>query len=287
MITRGSAAPELFAALVDDAGLFPPERLPMPAAVARHRADVAAGHPVLTQRFLCPASGLARLRAELAPGQGWRLGLVADTGLDGLPGALEEINGDPRLRLETIEIRLPAAASGLGPAVSQVAAAAARAPASATVYAELPLSADMEAAARELAARRMGAKIRCGGAEAALFPTAGQLTGFLMAVTGAQVPFKATAGLHHAVRYTDPATGFDHHGFLNLLLAACRAVDEPAPEAIAAILEQDDGGALAARARDVSRENAARTRSLFVAYGSCSTREPIEDLTALGLVEAS
>src|SRR5205085_6885486 len=86
----------LLAALVDDAGLFPPEQLPMAAALARHRADEAAGHPMLSHRFLCPASRLAELRAELArleEGDGrapLRLGLILDTGLDGLAAAERE-----------------------------------------------------------------------------------------------------------------------------------------------------------------------------------------------------
>ena len=43
----------LTSALVDDAGLFPPEELDMALAVARHRRDRAAGSPVLTHRFVC------------------------------------------------------------------------------------------------------------------------------------------------------------------------------------------------------------------------------------------
>ena len=43
----------LTSALVDDAGLFPPEELDMASAIVRHRRDRAAGNPVLTHRFVC------------------------------------------------------------------------------------------------------------------------------------------------------------------------------------------------------------------------------------------
>src|SRR5439155_19860364 len=85
--------PGLLAALVDDAGLFPPESLPMAEALARHRADEAAGYPMLSHRFLCPASRIGELRAEWAglagdrPDGPLRLGVILDTGLDGLDAA--------------------------------------------------------------------------------------------------------------------------------------------------------------------------------------------------------
>jgi len=38
----------------------------MAEALARHRADEAAGYPMLSHRFLCPASRIGELRAEWA-----------------------------------------------------------------------------------------------------------------------------------------------------------------------------------------------------------------------------
>jgi hypothetical protein len=282
-----STVPLLFAALVDDAGLFPPERLPLPGALARHRADSQHGHPVLTHRFLCPGSGLGELRAQLEPQESLRLGLIVDTGFDNLRAVLNDFAYDPRLHLEAIELRLP---PGPDPAsaADQVTAATSGWAGKASVYVELPLSTeDWVAAVPDLAKRGLGGKVRCGGIETALFPSVEQLAAFLTAVVAARVPFKATAGLHHAVRYRDPVTGFDHHGFLNLLLAACRAVDGSGEDAIGAALREDDAEALAAAARAVPDATAARARSLFVAYGSCSTSEPVEDLTALGLLEVA
>jgi hypothetical protein len=284
-VTAGvGTVPRLFAGLVDDAGLFPPERLAMPAAAARHRRDAAVGHPVLTHRFLCPASRLGELRAQLAPGEPWRLGLVVDTGIDGLPAALGEVADDPRLHLETIELPLP---SGPDPAAAadRVTADSGQSRDGAAVYVELtPSVPGWEAALPELASRGLGAKVRCGGLEAHLFPSVEQLAEFVTAAVAAGVPFKATAGLHHAVRYRDPVTGFDHHGFLNLIVAVCRAIDGAGELNVRAALQEDNGDALAGAARAVPEATAALARSLFVAYGSCSTADPLTDLAAFGLV---
>ena len=108
----GPVTPELLEALIDDAGLFPPEQLAMTAALARHWADEAAGHLMLTDRFLCPASRLGELAAGLdagAPGGTGvgllRLGVILDTGLDSLPDVVARVAAEPRLALEGISPR--------------------------------------------------------------------------------------------------------------------------------------------------------------------------------------
>jgi len=279
------AASGLFDELVDDAGLFPPERLPMDDAVRRHRTDEAAGHPVLTQRFLCPVSVLDELQARLGPDERWRIGLIVDVGLDELPAVIRTIEADDRLTVETIELRLPAAADPRS-AVDQVVGAAGSS--RAVVHVELsPAVPGWENALAAVADAGLSAKVRCGGLEAGLFPSPEALASFLVEAARTEIPFKATAGLHHAVRYTDPATGFTHHGFLNLLVGLCRAVGGADVDEVAELLLIDDGSRLAEHARAVTPQTAARARALFRAYGSCSTSEPIEDLAALGLLEVA
>jgi hypothetical protein len=281
------ASSGLFVCLVDYAGLFPPERLPMDDAVRRHRADEAVGNPVLTQRFLCPVSALEELRTRLRPDERWRLGLIVDVGLDELAAAVRTVDADERLTLETIELRLPTADDPRS-AVARVTALAASTATGATVYVELsPAVAGWQDALEAVADAGLSAKVRCGGLEAPAFPSAEALASFLVAAVRRGIAFKATAGLHHAVRYRDPATGFTHHGFLNLLVALGRAVDGADVNHVAAVLRIDDGAALAERARAVAPETATRARALFRAYGSCSTSEPVEDLAALGLVEVA
>ena len=87
--------------------------------------------------------------------------------------------------------------------------------------------------------------------------------------------------MHH----TDPETGFEHHGFLNVLLATRTSLDGGGDEEVAQVLEQADGDALAERIL-VDPDQAARTRRWFTSFGSCSVLEAHEDLVELGLMDA-
>ena len=110
-------------------------------------------------------------------------------------------------------------------------------------------------------------KVRCGGAEAHDFPQAEQLAGFIRFCADNDIPFKATAGLHRAVRHFDPTLGVDRHGFLNLLLAVCEAVEhrDPAP-----VLRSTDVDISYGWRAPCPREHAERARHLLVSYGSAA-----------------
>jgi len=279
--------PGLLAALVDDAGLFPPESLSMAEALARHRADATAGSPMLSHRFLCSASRIGELRTEWARSPGpadgtepLRLGIILDTGLDGLGAVDAEIAADPALALEMVEVPAPSAEA-------VTAALDALAGFEPSVFLEGPRAPEWvkAVATANQPARLRGAKVRCGGARADLFPSPEELAAFICACFEHGVPFKATAGLHGAVRHRDPETGFVHHGFLNLVLGAVRAAAGSPVDRVAVVLASTDGPALVAEARAVSGREVSAARLLFRAYGSCSTSEPREEAAALGLLE--
>ena len=119
-------------------------------------------------------------------------------------------------------------------------------------------------------------KVRCGPTP----PSVDELAGVVRSCREHAVPFKATAGLHHAVRRDG------RHGFVNLLAAAIFGDEE------AALAEDDpevfrvEGETFRWRDRAGSVEDAHRGRDLFVAFGSCSFSEPVDDLIALGLLAA-
>lgn len=264
--------------LVDDAGLFPPTALGMPDAVARHRGDSRAASPVLTHRFLCPASRIGDLRAQLETGDRIRVGLIADTGVSGLASVLEDVAADPALDLALIEFPLAASPVPVAQAVADL-------PSGVPVFIEPVAYSDIAGLAPELARLGVGLKLRCGGIRPELFPSAHSLAGALVAAAQAGVPVKATAGLHHAVRYTDERTGFTHHGFLNLVLAASAAAGEADTETIETTLLAEDALRLVRTASALDAAAVAATRRLLTSYGSCSTTIPLAEAQAFGLLD--
>jgi hypothetical protein len=125
----------------------------------------------------------------------------------------------------------------------------------------------------QLAELGLRAKIRCGGEHV---PSVDELAAFVRGCRERRLPFKATAGLHHAVR-RDGA-----HGFLNLLAAA--TFDEEAlaeEDADAFRLEEH---AFIWRDRLAGPIEIEQARKLFVGFGSCSFFEPVDELKALGFL---
>ena len=155
------------------------------------------------------------------------------------------------------------------------------------VYVELTAAQMAEGALDAVAAAGLRLKFRTGGIHAHLFPTVPELGGAILEAVARGITFKLTAGLHRAVRYTDPATGFNHHGFLNIAAATAvarnggtaaeveGALAEVDADRLAGLLSVDSGGALDAAWRDS-----------FASFGTCSVQEPAESLEELGLLAA-
>lgn len=247
----------LLTALVDDAGLFPPEQLDMASAVARHRVDAATAHPMLTHRFVCPASRLGELAAQLGPGERITVSVIADQGWNRVPVL------DPRFDLAGLEGPVE---PGWWPE------------AAVPVWCELGWSEAALAAIGSAPAGR-GIKLRCGGVSPQLYPPAHLLAAAISDCVSVGVPFKATAGLHKAL--SEQVGGVLHYGYLSLLLATAAAV----AGGDRAQVERELRGAPGAveRARSLRPVEIAAVRALFTSYGSCSTAEPREEAATLGL----
>jgi hypothetical protein len=290
----------IYRGLFDDASLFPPASMGMAKAVAGHLRHKAAWYGEMSGPFVCADARIAELSTALTASTVAELdlALVLPGGVAGLNAAVDAVAADPRLRLRAVEVpiaRLPAGERDLdgGPgkggavaaAVAELATALDETPlAGAAAFIEIPAGQVCAEALRVASEHRYLAKLRTGGVTAEAFPDEQALARCLVTLAAERLAFKCTAGLHHAVRHRAADTGFEHHGFLNVMLAVAAALDGASAAQAAAALAEQDAGRVAAGMRELDPDTAAEVRSLFTSFGTCSTDEPITDLVTLGLV---
>jgi hypothetical protein len=271
--------PVLFTRLVDDAAVFPPGNAALADAVVAHREYRAAWYAALVGPLLVPASDLRELTRLTADGDPIATGVIADVPLDRLSAALTAAG--PTVAVTQVEAAVAKRGEDPQPGITHLLALGFEG----ELFAEVPLAWGLLAALDRLAGARtdgvrVAAKFRTGGLAAELFPTPVELAAVICACRDRDLPFKLTAGLHHALRHTDPETGFTHHGFLNILVATAAAIDGAEVADVAELLAATDPVPLIepARARRDSE------RALWVGFGSCSMLDPLTDLIRLGLV---
>ncbi|EHR59750.1 hypothetical protein [Saccharomonospora cyanea] len=282
--TERSPIPRFARLLCDDAAMFPPGLAPLPEAVPAHVRHTSAPYGELVGPLVVAASVLDEL-TPLLPVGGDPVELVV-TLPEGPARVRDVLAGvaDLPVRLRALEVAVPESMAATELLTSLDGAAVGE---SVEVFVEVPRDARRAGLITALAATRYLAKFRTGGVRAELYPDVTELAEAVSAVVAAGVPFKATAGLHHAIRNTDPDTGFEQHGFLNLLLATHVAAQGADAGELAGVLADTDGEAVAERVRalDDAEVEAARTR--FRSFGTCSITDPLHDLIGLGLLPPS
>ncbi len=140
------------------------------------------------------------------------------------------------------------------------------------------------------------AKIRTGGLTPSAIPSPKEVADFILACAELRLPFKATAGLHHAFRseqaltYEKDSPRAVMHGFINVLMAASFAWH--GDKDIQAIIEEREAAAFSfeneARWRDrvLTVEQVHEARQLFIhSVGSCSFEEPVAELQEFCLID--
>jgi hypothetical protein len=293
----------LLAGVVDYAGLFPPAALDMAAATRSYAQYLDDPARSMLGRFILP---VVRLRefddaaATLLPrgvaSEPWRL--------SALPGPDLTADIDLALKfncrhwneseighavIDTLEIKVSSP--------PEIAAACSMMPRQFAPYFEIPIGADP----RELldAIKRGGgfAKARTGGIVATAFPDAKDVARFMIRCRDARVAFKLTAGLHHPIRaeypltYAPDAARGTMFGYLNMFTAAVLAWNGADESAVrSALLSEsphdfhfsDDGLAFSDRSVPTAVVRDAR-KNFIASFGSCSFREPVDDLAALSI----
>lgn len=298
-----STIPEPFAGLVDDAAIFPPGDLPLAEALPAHRSHRRSSYAGLLGSFVVADVSLpdliklldAESGANADPVEPLAVSVVVTGGAGAIEPVVHWATSAEALTLHSLELALRDEADlahnarRITTALDQLASAG-RFDEDTKVYVEPPRLHGQEpshswlAALDELAAVDLGLKFRTGGLDVDAFPSGEELATCIAAALDRELRFKCTAGLHNAVRHRDAGTGFEHHGFLNVLLATRVSLDGAPVGYVADILDETDASVVVDRCEDVGGDQLASARRWFTSFGSCSVREPLEDLVDLDLL---
>ena len=293
----------LLAHAIDYAGLFPPAQLDMPGAVAEYESYLASSDAWALGRFVVSAARLEELAAVARDATSNVLGSrQAERQLSVVLGT--DLAADvERLRafcagvsdqgwwggIDAVELRA-STPEAIGEALRVV-------PDDFDRFVEIPISEDPTPLIRAIGQAGAFAKVRTGGTTTDAFPASDHVARFLATCLREAVPFKATAGLHHPLRgeysltYEPGSACGRMYGFLNVFLATAFLTAGLDEADVRQLLEESDPGAVSFGRVDVTWrghhlpvDRLERSRSFLMSFGSCSFREPIDDLAALGLL---
>lgn len=288
--------------LIDYAGLFPPAKLDMSTTVSNYSKYDACSESWMLGRLIIPADRLDEFEehaSELLPKSNelepWRIScLVAPAGDDQLEEHLARIRAFNDIHTEAeagcvlvdvLELR--------GETPENIEIALDKIPDDLFAFFELPINVDPRGLLAALAGSDAGAKVRTGGLTPDAVPDVNDLARFIAACASANVPFKATAGLHHPLRNLDQAVGTKMFGFLNVFTSACLAhADKIDNQSLIELLQDESissftysNDELAWRDNHLTTEQVTIARSkCAVSFGSCSFDEPRNDLRSLKLL---
>jgi len=291
----------LLRGIVDYAGLFPPASLDMPTAISDYAEHRDGPHAWALGRFILPAARLEEFQLAGTPffpregTRSWALSALLGSDLEEDVERIERFNTDHRnaragaVLVDTVELKTYSE--------HDVARASERLDRRFDTYMEIPIAEDPAELVDAISETTAKAKIRTGGVTPDAFPSSAHIVRFMKRCIDRGVRFKATAGLHHPLRaeyrltYAADAPKGMMYGFLNVLLAVAALRALLGEETAAALLEERSAASLSFdergvrwRGRDLPMEILERARDSMTSFGSCSFRDPVDDLRAMSLL---
>ncbi len=286
--------------IVDYAGLFPPSGLKMPDAVTNYAAYRNSNYGWMLGRFVVPVKRLNEFLETAKEftsrddnGGAWHLSVLAGEDINETVRLIAAFNAEnkPHIICDALEVKADS--------TQQIEKIASAVPPNIETFFELPLDDNLADMVSTLAIKKQSAKIRTGGVTPEAFPAAREIIRFVQTCLAANVPFKATAGLHHPLRcfkpltYESDAPSGMMNGFLNMFLMTGFARAGFRTNILEELLEDEfDGGF-------EFKENGVRWRQEYflnnsqlynlrqkgiISFGSCSFEEPVEDLREIGIL---
>ncbi len=287
----------LLSEMIDYAGLFPPSMVSMEQAVENYAAYRKSANAWLLGRFVLPVARLAEFleaaEGKFVDGDPWRLSVLAGEDINATIREIKLFNSQNagRAVCDALEVKANT--------VSKIENTVAALPEDLDAYFEIGTGDNFVDLVTTLSMRKQRAKIRTGGTTREDFPPSREIIRFVRSCMAANVPFKATAGLHHPLRcfrpltYAADAPKGTMHGFLNVLLMTGFARESYRVALLEELMEEEFDEAFTFRENGIGWRNehfltdghVQRLRKKgMISFGSCSFTEPVEDLQGLGLL---
>ena len=289
----------LLSGAIDYAGLFPPAGLSMPEAVINYATYRNSNYNWMLGRFVLSVAQLDSFIESAGDfisrdaATAWRLSVLASEDLVDTIRRIELFNSTygPGVVIDSLEVRANS--------TSKVDNIADVVPDGITAYLELGLGDNFPEMIAQLSLYGHRAKIRTGGVTPDAFPKTTEIMRFVRECLAVNVPFKATAGLHHPIRCFRPLTyAADSprgtmHGFLNMFLMTGFAREGFRKELLEEVMEEEFAEVFrfeeqAAVWRDEFRLSTTQLETLrtfgIQSFGSCSFDEPVAELQKLGIL---
>lgn len=307
----------LLTGIIDYAGLFPPAQLPLEQAFANYLEYRSGPDSWMLTSLVIPVGRLQEL-VPLANGLSPRLGVSvlgrggkdAETFAQGVEDDIGDVCTIHKTLHDSVlavgyELRLPPVsphtASKLGTIESLERVGEIL---NLTPYCEISPEVDWRGSITSATASlsrgtprgshgspALGFKLRCGGLEAAAFPTPELVAFAIAACRDVKIPMKFTAGLHHPIRHYNDSVQTKMHGFINVFVAGVMAQARGLSAAeLQPLLEEEnpaefvfiDDGVHWRDCFATTGEIVAARQHFVTSFGSCSFDEPRDDLRALG-----
>jgi hypothetical protein len=271
----------------------------MQEAVVNYSLNAAGPYNWMLGRFVLPVARLEEF-IQIASGlitpdrtKGCRLSVLAGENIAQTIRDVVSFNQKygPEFCVDSLEVKASS--------ISKVDNTVGLLPSEITAYFEITQNENFVDLVAGLALKGQRAKIRTGGITPNEFPKSLDVIRFIRTCAAANVPFKATAGLHHPIRcyrpltYAADAPKGTMHGFLNLFLMSgfvrqdfkVTRLEQVMEEEFDEVFHFEEGGV---RWRDdgfltLSEIDQLRKHGIQ-SFGSCSFDEPVADLQGLGLL---
>lgn len=291
----------LLSEIIDYAGLFPPSQLSMQETVVNYATYRSSNYGWMLGRFILPVARLDEFYEcanEFLPSgesedEPWRLSVLAGEDVNVTMRQIAEFGRvhPEGVVIDTLEVKANT--------LSKIENTLNVLPKDISAYFEISTGEEFVDLVTAISMSGQRAKIRTGGVTNDDFPPSREIVRFVRTCMAANLPFKATAGLHHPLRcfkpltYAPDAPQGTMHGFMNMLMMTAFARESFRPSLLEELMEEEFEEVFKFTESGISWRDEhflsnghlrlMRQRGMH-SFGSCSFDEPVEDLRALGLL---